>query len=150
MNRSLPEYAAYQSPEGIERLRRVLTAYSWKNPDVGYCQAMNIVVAALLIYMSEEQAFWALNVLCDRIVPGYYSKTMYGTLLDQKYLNLWFRIPCLCFRNISPKMIFNYQLFHYRGFIIILVFNAISFAFRILDIFFMQGPKPYFKLHWLF
>ena len=61
-----------------------MTAYSWKNPDVGYCQAMNIVVAALLIYMSEEQAFWALNVLCDRIVPGYYSKTMYGTLLDQK------------------------------------------------------------------
>ena len=51
LHRSLPEYAGYQSEEGIGSLRRVLRAYSWRNREVGYCQAMNILAAAILMYV---------------------------------------------------------------------------------------------------
>lgn len=147
LNRSLPEYAAYQDPEGIERLRRVLTAYSWKNPDIGYCQAMNIVVAALLIYMSEEQAYWCLNVLCDRIVPGYYSKTMYGTLLDQRvFESLVAETMPMLWAHIT-KYDIQLSVISLPWFLsLYLTSMPLVFAFRILDVFFLQGSKTLFQV----
>lgn len=147
LNRSLPEYAAYQSPEGISRLRNVLTAYSWRNPELGYCQAMNIVVAALLIYMSEEQAFWTLNSLCETIVPGYYSKTMYGTLLDQKVFESLVQqtIPLL-WDHITAHDI-QLSVVSLPWFLSLYISSMpLVFAFRILDVFFLQGPKTLFQV----
>lgn len=147
LNRSLPEYEAYRSQEGIQRLRNVLTAYSWKNKEIGYCQAMNIVVAALLIYMSEEQAFWCLDILCNRIVPGYYSRTMYGTLLDQKVFESLVEnmIPTLWENMI--KFDIQLSVVSLSWFLSLFLSSMpLVFAFRILDIFFLQGPKTLFQV----
>ncbi|KAK5656214.1 hypothetical protein OQA88_4975 [Cercophora sp. LCS_1] len=147
LNRSLPEYPGFQSEEGIGRLRRVLTAYSWVNPDVGYCQAMNIVVAALLIYMSEAQAFYLLSALCDRLVPGYYSTTMYGTLLDQKVFESLVEktMPILWEHLVRSDV--QLSVVSLPWFLSLYINSMpLVFAFRVLDVFFVEGPKVLFQV----
>lgn len=147
LNRSLPEYSAYQTEEGINRLRRVLTAYSWKNPDVGYCQAMNIVAAALLIFQTEEQAFWTLSVLCEKYVPGYYSKTMYGTLLDQKVFESLVEKTMPILWNHITKHDIQLSVVSLPWFLSLFLNSMpLVFAFRIIDIFFLHGPKTLFQV----
>ncbi len=109
----------------IDRLRRVLVAYSWRNPDIGYCQSMvstqfvfhhvsilhylsraklsvyylssfiqldgqNFVASLLLLYMSEESAFWMLCTICEDIVPQYYHKAMVGSIGTRSVINQTF------------------------------------------------------------
>jgi TBC1 domain family member 8/9 len=147
LNRSLPEYPGFQSVEGIDRLRRVLTAYSWTNEEVGYCQAMNIVVAALLIYMSESQAFFLLSILCDRLLPGYYSTTMYGTLLDQKVFESLVEktMPILWEHLVKSDV--QLSVVSLPWFLSLYINSMpLVFAFRVLDVFFLEGPKVLFQV----
>ncbi|KAI9249160.1 rab-GTPase-TBC domain-containing protein [Phascolomyces articulosus] len=147
LHRSLPEYAAYQTPEGIDRLRRVLTAYAWRNPELGYCQAMNIVTSALLIYMSEEQAFWTLNVLVDRMCPGYYSTSMYGALLDQIIFEQLVEKTMPILWSHLKKTDIQLSVACLPWFLSLYVNSMpLLFAFRVLDCLFMEGPRILFQI----
>ncbi|KAK2868114.1 hypothetical protein FQN49_003144 [Arthroderma sp. PD_2] len=147
LNRSLPEYPGFQSEEGIGRLRRVLTAYSWINEEIGYCQAMNIVVAALLIYTSEAQAFFLLSVLCDRLLPGYYSTTMYGTLLDQKVFESLVEKTMPILWDHLVKSDVQLSVVSLPWFLSLYINSMpLVFAFRVLDVFFLEGPKVLFQV----
>ncbi|KAL1684148.1 rab-GTPase-TBC domain-containing protein [Schizophyllum commune] len=146
LHRSLPEYSGYQSEEGIAALRRVLQAYSFKNPELGYCQAMNILAAAILIYMSEEQAFWLLEVLCDRLLPGYYAPSMHGTLLDQRVFEALVQrcLPIIYdhFRTVDVQL----SVASLPWFLSLFINSMpMIFAFRIVDCFFCMGPKVLFQ-----
>ncbi|KAG0210879.1 hypothetical protein BGX28_008846 [Mortierella sp. GBA30] len=147
LNRSLPEYEAYQANQGINRLRNVLSAYAWRNPDLGYCQAMNIVTSAILIYQSEEQAFWTLNVLCDRLLPGYYSTSMYGALLDQTILeHLLEKTMPILYKHLK-KVDVQLSVACLPWFLSLFINSMpLVYAFRVLDCFFFEGPKVLFQI----
>ncbi|BGP28952.1 hypothetical protein JCM10296v2_000688 [Rhodotorula toruloides] len=147
LHRSLPEYPAYQDVKGIDTMRRVLTAYAWSNPALGYCQAMNLVAASFLIYMSEEQCFWCLTVLCDRLLPGYYSPSMYGTVLDQRVFE---HLVQRCLPSLHDHFVqadIQLSVASLPWFLSLYISSMpMVFAFRIIDCFFLMGPKVLFQV----
>lgn len=125
----------------------MLQAYAWSNPSLGYCQAMNIVTSAILIYASEEQAFWLLKHLCDSALPGYYSTTMHGVVVDQQVFEGFVK-------RLLPDLWRHFALHGIQlsvastPWFLTLFINTmpLHLAFRVLDWFFMDGPKVLFQI----
>lgn len=62
VNRTYRDHIMFMHRYDVKQqaLFHVLTAYSMYNTEVGYCQGMSQITALLLMYMNEEDAFWAL------------------------------------------------------------------------------------------
>ena len=72
----------------LEPLRRVLLAFAVKNPQIGYCQSMNYIVATLLQCCNEESAFWVFCAIVEDVLPrNYFSGQLVGVRLDTIVLN---------------------------------------------------------------
>jgi hypothetical protein len=103
LKRTFPSHTYFDRSGGIQSLKRILLAYSVRNPLVGYCQSMNFIVGMLLLFMEEENAFWALCMISERIlcsanlsyedsfgdavnVPSftYFQKNLAGVRIDQE------------------------------------------------------------------
>ncbi|XP_044933397.1 USP6 N-terminal-like protein [Mustela putorius furo] len=65
VNRTFRNHIMFQDRYGVRQqaLFHVLLAYSVYNPEVGYCQGMSDIVGLLLMFLGEEDAFWALAQL---------------------------------------------------------------------------------------
>ena len=146
IHRSLPDHPAFQNPEGLSALRRILTAYAHHNPTIGYCQAMNVVAAALLLHAGEEKAFYLLCRICERILPDYYNRRVTGVRVDiEAFAEL--------VEEKLPKPIAN-RLKSTGSIPLVLVPWLLSlyitalpltFAVRLIDWFFLDGAKALFQ-----
>ncbi|XP_020311798.1 formin-like protein 5 [Oncorhynchus kisutch] len=65
VNRTFRNNIMFMERFGVKQqaLFHVLAAYSVYNTEVSYCQGMSQIAAILLMYLNEEDAFWALSQL---------------------------------------------------------------------------------------
>ncbi|KAK5867674.1 hypothetical protein PBY51_012142 [Eleginops maclovinus] len=65
VNRTFRNHIMFMDRFGVKQqaLFHVLAAYSVYNTEVSYCQGMSQIAAILLMYLNEEEAFWALSQL---------------------------------------------------------------------------------------
>jgi Rab-GTPase-TBC domain len=67
----------------MEYIRRLMTAYTKRNPIIGYCQGMNFIVARFFQYLpNEEEAFWVFTQLVEAILPIDYYTQLIGVQVD--------------------------------------------------------------------
>ncbi|GAW23636.1 hypothetical protein ANO14919_132100 [Xylariales sp. No.14919] len=88
VHRTLTDNIFFRRGPGVAKLGEVLRAYARRNPEVGYCQGMNLITANLLLIMpSTEDTFWVLVSIIELILPrGYYDHSLMASRADQNVL----------------------------------------------------------------
>ncbi|XP_066210888.1 TBC1 domain family member 2B isoform X2 [Saccopteryx leptura] len=147
--RTLPNNKHYSCPtsEGIQKLRNVLLAFSWRNPDIGYCQGLNRLAAVALLYLEQEDAFWCLVTIVEVFMPrDYYTKTLLGSQVDQRVFRdlMNEKLPRLHTHFEQYKV--DYTLITFNWFLVVFVDSVVSdILFKIWDSFLYEGPKVIFR-----
>ncbi|KAL2831680.1 hypothetical protein BJY01DRAFT_226423 [Aspergillus pseudoustus] len=88
INRTLTDNVFFRKGPGVSKLKEVLLAYSRRNPEVGYCQGMNLIAASLLLITpTAEDTFWLLTSMIEVILPKhYYDHGLLASRADQVVL----------------------------------------------------------------
>lgn len=150
LHRTLTTNQHFSSPSSpaLQQLRRVLLAFSWQNPAIGYCQGLNRVAAiALLVLQSEEDAFWCLVAVVEAIMPqDYYTKNLVASQADQRVLKdfLSEKLPRLAahFEDYSIDV----SLITFNWFMVIFVESLPSdILLPLWDAFLYEGTKVIFR-----
>ncbi|XP_022759326.1 EVI5-like protein isoform X1 [Durio zibethinus] len=153
ISRTFPSHVFFQQRHGPGQrsLYNVLKAYSVFDRDVGYVQGMGFLAGLLLLYMSEEDAFWLLVALLKGAIhapmEGLYQV---GLPLVQQYL---FQFEQLV-REHLPKLgahfsheMINPSMYASQWFITVFSYSLpFPLALRIWDVFLYEGVKIVFKV----
>nr|KAF6487787.1 TBC1 domain family member 2 [Rousettus aegyptiacus] len=150
LNRTFPNNKHFTCPTSSfpDKLRRVLLAFSWQNPSIGYCQGLNRLAAiALLVLDEEESAFWCLVAIVETIMPAdYYSKTLTASQADQRVLQdlLSEKLPRLMAHVGQHRVDLSFITFNW--FLVVFADSLISnILLQVWDAFLYEGTKVLFR-----
>ncbi|NXV15015.1 TBD2A protein, partial [Cepphus grylle] len=148
--RTLTNNKHFSSPTSqlIPKLRRVLLAFSWHNPAIGYCQGLNRLAAvALLVLEDEESAFWCLVHIVENLMPAdYYSDTLITSQVDQRVFKdfLSEKLPRLMAHFEQYRI--DVSLITFNWFLVVFVDSLVSdILLRVWDAFLYEGTKVIFR-----
>ncbi|XP_053965032.1 USP6 N-terminal-like protein isoform X2 [Anastrepha ludens] len=147
VNRQFRDNLAYRQRYSVKQcsLFNVLNAYSIYNPELGYCQGMACLAGVLLLYMQEEEAFWALNQL---IIDRKYA--MHGLFIEgfpklTRFLEHHDRILSKMMRKLHQHFMkhnVDAILYSIKWFFVIFVERIpFSLALRVWDIYLLEGER---------
>uniref|UniRef100_A0A3Q1GKC0 TBC1 domain family, member 2 n=1 Tax=Acanthochromis polyacanthus TaxID=80966 RepID=A0A3Q1GKC0_9TELE len=150
LHRTLTTNQHFSSPSSpaLQQLRRVLLAFSWQNPAIGYCQGLNRLAAiALLVLQSEEDAFWCLVTVVEAIMPqDYYTKNLVASQADQRVLKDFMaeKLPRLMAHFEDHSI--DVSLITFNWFLVVFVESLPSdILLPLWDAFLYEGTKVIFR-----
>eukprot|EP01105_Mastigella_eilhardi_P020748 TRINITY_DN4973_c0_g1_i1.p1 TRINITY_DN4973_c0_g1~~TRINITY_DN4973_c0_g1_i1.p1 ORF type:complete len:1063 (-),score=239.90 TRINITY_DN4973_c0_g1_i1:77-3100(-) len=148
LTRTMLTVRAFRCATARESLRQVLGAYSWQNPAVGYCQAMNFLTAALLLFLTEEETFCVLVTIIDNMLPrNFYGQDLEAILVETAVLNklAFGQVPAVMKHLADMGIVLD--VFAVRWFLTLTVSAfPLQTAFRTLDMFFFEGNRILFRV----
>ena len=150
VDRTFPEHEYFQNlqGEGISGLRRILRAYALHNPQVGYCQALNFIAGTMLLYLSEEDAFWLFVTVVDTLLPAdYYSESMVGMYVDQMVFSKMIELYMPKIHRLVEREQLQLPLVTVKWFMCFFVTTLRhDVALRVWDMFLNEGVKVVFRI----
>ncbi|XP_029980726.1 USP6 N-terminal-like protein [Sphaeramia orbicularis] len=147
INRTFRKHIMFMDRFGVKQqsLFHVLSAYSVYNTEVSYCQGMSQIAALLLMFMNEEDAFWALSQLLTNqkhamhgfFVPGFPKLQRFQTHHDQVISKL---IPKL--KKHLDKEQMSAGIYSTKWFLQCFIDRTpFTLTLRLWDIFILEGER---------
>jgi len=148
LHRTFPKDPYFSDPSSLEVLQNILVAYSFRNPNVGYCQGMNFIAGRFLtLGFSEVETFWMLVQVIERYLPFEYYSTMSGVLIDQKVFDYLLRTRLPKVAKVFDRLDINSSLITVQWFTCLFAytFNSNVVA-RLWDEIFKQGHDIVYRI----
>ncbi|XP_061614279.1 USP6 N-terminal-like protein isoform X1 [Phyllopteryx taeniolatus] len=147
INRTFRNHIMFMDRFGVKQqsLFNVLSAYSAYNTEVSYCQGMSQIAALLLMYMNEEDAFWALTQLLTNqkhamhgfFVPGFPKLQRFQAHHDQIISKL---IPKL--KKHMDKEQMSAGIYSTKWFLQCFIDRTpFTLTLRLWDVFILEGER---------